>query len=342
MFMFDKTVFSGIVSSRDTAYILLYDLFILSFSLFCTYINKSLSARAELSEDRLQAILKSVSVGIWSYDLDTMQFEVSDGFERITGYTGEMFRNSPSCLKDFIYQEDQHLFQECQKEMILDRTSSVMECRVICPNGELKWIQSRGTPYFNYTGNLVRLEGVIIEISERRQLEETIQFLAYHDELTGLPNRRQLSEKFAEYVEKGIQPLALMFLDLNNFKEVNDTFGHDAGDSLLRHIAVKLSSLIRSEDMICRLGGDEFVILLKDLNEESVLKVVERIRTSLSEGYNYLGNWIDVSASIGICVSHEGKGNLDDMIREADASMYEVKRGANRSYRVYGEPNPVS
>lgn len=342
MFMFDKTVFSGIVSSRDTAYILLYDLFILLFSLFCTYINRSLSARAERSENRLQTILKSVSVGIWTYDFHTRQFEVSDGFERITGYTQDMLQHCTNRKGLLIHPDDQERFENYRQEMILGRTSSAKECRLLYPDGHVKWIQCRGTPYFDHNGNLDRLEGIIIEVTERKQLEETIQFLAYHDELTGLPNRRQLNEKFAKCAENKTDPLALMFLDLDNFKEVNDTFGHEAGDSLLKYISGKLTSLIGREGMVCRLGGDEFVILLVGLDKESVLKVVERIKESFSEGYDYLGTWINVSASIGICISPEGQGNLDDMIREADASMYEVKRGANRSYRVYGEPNPVS
>jgi diguanylate cyclase (GGDEF)-like protein len=120
-----------------------------------------------------------------------------------------------------------------------------------------------------------------------------------------------------------------MFLDLDNFKEVNDTYGHEAGDELLKHIAGRLVTLVRAEDTVCRLGGDEFVILLVGLQEDGVLKVLDRIRSSLAEGYVYRGRRISISASIGISLSPDGNASLEDMLRLADATMYDVKRGGD-------------
>lgn len=169
-------------------------------------ITRKLSDRAEHSEGRLKAILESVSVGIWTYDFGEMKLTVSDGFEQITGYPASLFEQSPERITDMIHPEDQHMFFESQQEMILGRTSSVKECRILRPDGEVRWIQSRGTPYFNAMGHLVRLEGIIIEVTDRKQLEETVHYLAYHDELTGLPNRTKFGEKFAECVSKGLSP----------------------------------------------------------------------------------------------------------------------------------------
>lgn len=211
------------------------------------------------------------------------------------------------------------------------------ECRIVRPDGEIKWLQNRARPYFNAHGHLVRLEGVIIEITERKQLEEKIQFLAYHDELTGLANRAKFNAKYEETQGRG-EPVALMFLDLDNFKEVNDTYGHEAGDELLKHIAGRLVSLVRAQDMVCRLGGDEFVILLVNLQEDGVLKVLDRIRSSLAEGYVYRGMRISISASIGISLSPDGNASLEDMLRLADATMYDVKRGGD-SIRMTAEPS---
>lgn len=338
MLVHTEPLFTGRVDHSDAAYFLIYGLFILSFSLIYILITKKLSQRAEHSELRLRNILESVSVGIWTYDLSTMKLEVSDGFERITGYSRSYLMGHVSRVQEFIHPEDLGLFNEVQQELLIKRTSSVKECRIICPDGEIKWIQSRGRPYFNSLGNLVRLEGVIIEVTERKQLEETIQYLAYHDELTGLPNRTKFAAKYAEYADQGGIPLVLMFLDLNNFKEVNDTFGHEAGDELLKHIAGRLVSQVRAQDMVCRLGGDEFVILLVDLNEEAVTKVMNRIRSSLADGYMYRGMRIGVSASIGISMSPDGNASLEDMLRLADATMYDVKRGGD-SIRVTTEGN---
>ncbi|CAM4307360.1 MAG: sensor domain-containing diguanylate cyclase [Paenibacillus macerans] len=332
-----NTMFAESTNVSDTAYIAAYGVLILTFSLITTMITRKLSDRAEHSEGRLKAILESVSVGIWTYDFGEMKLTVSDGFEQITGYPASLFEQSPERVTDMIHPEDQHMFFESQQEMILGRTSSVKECRILRPDGEVRWIQSRGTPYFNAMGHLVRLEGIIIEVTDRKQLEETVHYLAYHDELTGLPNRTKFGEKFAECVSKGDYPLALLFLDLNNFKDVNDTYGHEAGDHLLKQIAVKLSSLIRENDMVCRMGGDEFVILLTHLDTDGVLKVVERILANLSEGCEYRGVRLGISASVGVSFSPDGGSSLEEMLRQADATMYDAKRGTTGAYRFYGD-----
>ncbi len=332
IFFHRGTLFTGKVDQSDSAYFLIYGLFNISFSIIYILITKKLSQRAEQSDQRLKNILESVSVGIWTYDLSSARFEVSDGFEQITGHSNRNLMGQLSRLENFIYPEDLSQFHEMQQMLVIKQTSSVKEFRIIHPDGTVTWIQSRGRPYFNSHGNLIRLEGVIIEISERKHLEETIQYLAYHDELTDLANRTKFAAYFAECTGQGV-PMALMFLDLDNFKEVNDTFGHEAGDDLLKFIADRLQSVLRSQDMVCRYGGDEFVILLVDLNEAGVAKVAERIRTSLAEGYVYRGTLIGVSASIGISMSPDGNASLEDMLRLADATMYEIKRGGE-SIRV--------
>ncbi|WP_059041570.1 sensor domain-containing diguanylate cyclase [Paenibacillus rubinfantis] len=335
--VYRESLFNGELDRSDASYFLVYGLLILSFCLIYILITRRLSQRAEDSEQRLRDILESASVGIWTYDFTTMELEVSDSFEQITGYSRQSLKGHISRVQEMIYPDDLGLFYEVQQEMIIQKRSSNKEYRIVRPDGEIRWIQGRGRPYFNALGNLVRLEGVIIEITERKQLEDTIHFLAFHDELTGLANRTKFNAKFEETKGHG-QPIALMFLDLDNFKEVNDTFGHEAGDELLKHIASRLVSLVRAEDMVCRLGGDEFVILLVDLNEDGVIKVMDRIRSSLAEGYVYRGTLIGVSASIGTSMSLDGNASLEDMLRLADATMYDVKRGGD-SIRVTTERN---
>lgn len=325
---------TGALERADAAFFLVYGLFILAFCLIYVLITKKWSSRNESSEPLLDDILESVSVGVWTYDLNTMELKVSAGFERITGYSSESLKGKP--VREIVYPEDLNLLFEIQHELILQKINSVKECRIIRPDGEIKWLQNRACPYFNEQGHLVQVGGVIIEITERKQLEETIHFLAYHDELTGLANRTKFSAKYAE-TQGHHEPVALMFLDLDNFKEVNDTYGHEAGDELLKHIAGRLVSLVRAQDMVCRLGGDEFVILLVNLHEDGVIKVLERIRSSLAEGYVYQGIWISISASIGISLSPDGSASMEDMLRLADATMYDVKRGGD-SIRLAAEP----
>lgn len=317
---------SGKLERGDAAFFVVYGLFILSFCLIYVLTTKMLSPRTESDKLPLNDILESASVGVWAYDLSKMELEVSSGFEQITGYSKESLKGRQ--VQEIIYPADLKLFLEIQHELILRKTNSTKECRIVRPDGEIRWFQNRARPYFNNHGHLVRLEGVVIDITERKQLEEKIQFLAYHDELTGLANRAKFYAKYAETQGQG-EPVALMFLDLDNFKEVNDTYGHEAGDELLKNIAGRLVTLVRAEDMVCRLGGDEFVILLVGLQEDGVLKVLDRIRSSLAEGYVYRGRRISISASIGISLSPDGNASLEDMLRLADATMYDVKRGGD-------------
>ncbi|GGH32244.1 sensor domain-containing diguanylate cyclase [Paenibacillus segetis] len=292
--------------------------------------------RAENSEDQLRTILEDVSVGIWTYDLNMMQFEVSEGFEKITGYNVKTFRKDPEQFRAIIHPDDQHLFVSGQKELMILHTDMVKEYRIICSNGEIKWVQNRGRAQFNHLNNLTRLEGVLIDITERKQMEESIQFLAYHDELTGLPNRTLLNIRFKEYSKRGHFPLAVLFIDLDNFKDVNDTYGHIVGDLLLKDIADRMLELVREQDTVCRLGGDEFVVLLTEMDESRVVRVADRIRASLTEGFVYNGFSLTAGASIGICVSLQGNSTLEEMIQQADGAMYDAKKNNDYEHKAYG------
>ncbi|AZK45778.1 sensor domain-containing diguanylate cyclase [Paenibacillus lentus] len=330
-FAYQDVLFPGF-QGREVSYLISFGAFITVFSIIHTRLTRSLWRRAGQSEERLRTILDSVSIGIWTFDLSTMQIEVSDGFEQLTGFSPKVFQTNSQQINEMIYPEDREIFKEFQQEMIFGRSSAICEYRIVCRNGTVKWVQNRGMPYFNHLNHMVRLEGVMIDITDRKQMEETIEHLAYHDELTGLPNRTLFSKRFEEYANQGKFSLAILFIDLNDFKEVNDTFGHDAGDLLLKDIAGRLTSIVREQDMVCRLGGDEFLVLLVDIDESRVVKVADRIKASLSEGYLYQGYRLTAGASIGFCVAPSGTGDLEEMIRQADEAMYGAKKSRVRQY----------
>ncbi|WHX48885.1 sensor domain-containing diguanylate cyclase [Paenibacillus woosongensis] len=330
-FAYSEVLFPGL-QGREVSYLISYGVFITAFSVIHTKLTRNLWRRAGQSEERLRTILDSVSIGIWTLDLSTMKADVSDGFEQLTGFSAKSFRSNSNQFDELVYPEDEEQFHKFQQEMIIGRRSAVSEYRIICRNGTVKWVQNRGTPYFNHLNHMVRLEGVMIDITDRKQMEEKIEHLAYHDELTGLPNRTLFSKRFEEYASQGKFSLAVLFIDLNDFKEVNDTFGHDAGDLLLKDIANRLTGIVREQDMVCRLGGDEFLVLLVDIDETRVVKVADRIKASLSEGYLYQGYRLTAGASIGFSVAPSGTGDLEEMIRQADEAMYGAKKSRVRQY----------
>lgn len=319
----------------DWIYVVAFSGFV---SLFCVVYTKMVSDvmhRANHSEEHLQAILDNVSIGIWSYDIHTERLDLSQRLEQMLGIPPHNKIKDLALMYSYIHPDDRKLFMQSQKEMVMWHQTSSKEFRVISKDGSVRWLQNRGRPHLDRKGHLIRLDGVIIDITERKEMEQRIEYLAYHDEMTGLPNRTLLNKKFKEYSQQARDSLAILFIDLDNFKEVNDTLGHATGDLLLKDVAQKLMAVVREEDTICRLGGDEFVILLTDIDDRSIRKVADRIKTSLS---HVSAGDISVGASIGVCVASDCQGSLDEMIQRADESMYGAKKSnASQFANMSGE-----
>ena len=160
-----------------------------------------------------------------------------------------------------------------------------------------------GNPIIDSTGEIVKITGVAYNITERKTSEELIKRMAYHDQLTGLPNRYLLNEYLQKYLslcKRHNNSLAVMFLDLDNFKMVNDHHGHDTGDALLKEVASRLEDNIREGDVAARLGGDEFIILLKDADESQAAEVAERLISTFNKPFLINENVFSISTSIGI------------------------------------------
>ncbi len=177
------------------------------------------------------------------------------------------------------------------------------------------------------------------DITERRRMEETIRQMAYYDSLTGLPNRILFCDRLSvalHHCQRYGQRLPLLFLDLDGFKNVNDSAGHEAGDRVLQTVSRRLRKLLRQEDTIARLGGDEFLILLADISEESdVLHVVGKILKKIHQPLR-AGHWtFHLSGSIGIAFAPDHGLDAAELIRHADKAMYLAKSAGHDTYRVY-------
>jgi diguanylate cyclase (GGDEF)-like protein len=198
------------------------------------------------------------------------------------------------------------------------------------------WLDIRGTPL--PSGGFVTS---YIDITERKKAEERIRSMAVHDALTGLPNRLNLNEQLELAVERAAahgNRFALLFLDLDGFKHINDSMGHDVGDALLIHVGRQLKSVVRETDLVARLGGDEFVVLLSDISDaEMAMEVAEKILGGLGETCTLNGWTIQVGTSIGIALYPEHGTTRQALLKAADQAMYAAKRGGKGSYR-FAEP----
>jgi len=174
------------------------------------------------------------------------------------------------------------------------------------------------------------------EITDRRFAEEQISHLAYYDALTELSNRKKMLEDINILIHNKNEKFAVLFIDLDKFKSANDNYGHQAGDNILKTVAVRLKSIIRLTDTIYRIGGDEFIIILRNLKDyANAKKIAVAIRDILSIVFTYNTNQLFVGVSVGISIFPEHGTNADTLIKNADFAMYEAKRKGGNGYKIY-------
>ncbi|MBI5896249.1 MAG: GGDEF domain-containing protein [Desulfobacterales bacterium] len=210
------------------------------------------------------------------------------------------------------------------------RKSRATELEQVRKDGTTVWTEVNTRFIKNEQRQIGGILGVTRDISDRRRSEHELLYMAYHDTLTGLYNRKafiELLENEIKYAQRYDSGLALLFFDLNRFKQVNDTFGHEIGDHLLKAVADRLKAAVRDSDIVFRLGGDEFTIILKTPEEIYPDVVVRRIQEHLDRSYDFNGIRVEfVSASIGIA-SFPGDGaTTDELMKNADMAMYEAKK----------------
>jgi diguanylate cyclase (GGDEF)-like protein len=190
------------------------------------------------------------------------------------------------------------------------------------------------------SGEVVNYIGISIDITDRKAKEERIRFLAQHDVLTELPNRAMCQQRLAEALAEAKvtgEKVAVLFIDLDRFKLINDTLGHHVGDGLLRTVAHRLVQAVRSEDTVCRLGGDEFVVVMRHISEREELDVTlsQRLIPSIRQNVVVEGNTLSVSCSVGVALFPDDAQDQDELMRQADAAMYEAKAAGRDTARFF-------
>ena len=258
-----------------------------------------------------------------------------------------------------VHPDDVAKVQRSIDDVLAGRSAAhQIEYRMLHKDGKVRWILDHGNvTQRDVQGRPARMCGTHIDITERKLAEERTRQLAFFDPLTGLPNRRLLSDRLRQIFSANARHLrysALMLLDLDNFKPLNDRYGHAAGDQLLVELARRLQSCIRAEDTAARLGGDEFVVVINELGDTEVrarqqaMAVAEKIRSALAENYLLLvseaGGEREIahrcSTSIGLTL-FAGTGNDEKtIVNHADRAMYQAKQAGKNAIRIH-EPEPV-
>ncbi|MDQ0586223.1 putative bifunctional diguanylate cyclase/phosphodiesterase [Variovorax paradoxus] len=222
-----------------------------------------------------------------------------------------------------------------------DAEGASIEYRLCTGDGARRWVENRYVPVRDKDGRLIEVEGIVIDVTERKAAEEQLARLARTDGLTGLANRATLVERLHQAhaaARRGSVPFAIHCLDLDHFKPVNDMFGHPGGDLLLREVALRLKNCTRETDVVARLGGDEFAILQGEMAEPAAAgALAAKIRQELARPYMIDGNQVHASASIGICPYIPGSESPEEMLAQADVALYRSKEQGRNQYHFHSE-----
>lgn len=300
--------------------------------------------KAEMKQDELKEhiieyarLINSLEGVIYSIDINNNNYYFLKGSEQIYNYPCEAFMNNPNLWREVIHPDDVMKVEE-NKKLWFEGESTNVEYRVITPEQEERWILDIATPIIYEDGTVRRINGQILDITDRKKLEDQLKQLAYTDDLTDLANRSYLDrhmKKALSRAKRHNHNLTIMFIDLDDFKVVNDTMGHDAGDLLLKEVVNRLKNAIREEDLIARIGGDEFIIVFEDIEKDEIENIAGRILDTIALPYEIHEKEATISLSIGISMFPDDGEEKDALIECADKAMYFAKNTGKNNYKMY-------
>jgi len=256
---------------------------------------------------------------------------VSPQVEQLLGYSAEEWCADPGLWFRLVHPEDRDAVLDAEARTLNDGMPFSCEYRLLDRSGNEVWVRDDAVVRMDENGGRM-LQGLMLDITAQKRAEERLLYLADHDSLTGLYNRRRFFRELDAYLawsQRHGDPGAVLLLDVDRLKEVNDTLGHEAGDELLKHVAGVLSGRVRQTDTVARLGGDEFVVLLRALEPAQARELVHEIPELLARTPAQIaGKLVSASTSVGFAVIEPGiHTQADRVVREADASMYRSKAG---------------
>ncbi len=292
--------------------------------------------------ERFGLASKATSDAMLDWDLVTDQLWRSENYEQLFGHGERNAGTSMAAWFEHIHPNDRARVQEQLLALIKSADNQWSdEFRLVRADQRVAHVFARGYISRGEDGSARRMNGVLQDITERKEQEERTRFLADHDELTGLPNRslfRQALNKALQRAERSGKMLSILFFDLDRFKNINDSLGHDAGDEVLRAVAERLSACVRKVDMVARFGGDEFAVLTEGLTaEDQASAVARKVLEALSKPMILAGRQYRPAASIGISTYPTDGRDVQSLLKNADIAMYRAKEEGRGTFQFYSE-----
>jgi diguanylate cyclase (GGDEF)-like protein/PAS domain S-box-containing protein len=292
----------------------------------------------QTSEEKFRQLAENIHEVFWMMNAAaTEMIYVSPAYEDIWGGTTEGLFANPGSWMNSIHPEDRASAGETFRRQIRGEILE-SEYRIVRPLGDIRWIRNCAFPVHNSDGNIVRVAGVAEDITERKRAEIRLVHQALYDELTGLPNRRLFQEKLRQAIaESGARKSgAVFFIDIDQFKLVNDTLGHSAGDLLLKQVVDRLLAVSGESGTLARFGGDEFTFVAAGFEDrDSVGRFGDRLIACLDEPFKVAGRELFIGASIGVSLFPENGTDPDALKRDADMAMHEAKRAGKNQLRFF-------
>jgi len=260
----------------------------------------------------------------------------------LLGHEANDLLEAPTRYREIIHAEDRAAVEEAISALLTRQAPpSTIEYRMLSRDDTVRWVENRLTPVRDVDGRLIEIEGILSDVTERRAAQDKIALLARTDALTGLANRITFGDRLRQAFagsQRGAHGFAVLYLDLDRFKEVNDTLGHHAGDLLLQQVAQRLQQATREIDVVARLGGDEFAIVQAELTDSSSAgTLAEKLIELISAPYSVDGNELRIGVSIGIALYMSDARSPDTLLVQADQALYRAKHAGRGLYRFYSD-----
>ncbi|MBI3045514.1 MAG: PAS domain S-box protein [Betaproteobacteria bacterium] len=303
-------------------------------------INDRKRAEAALreSEEQFRQLANNIPQVFWITDVSHKRtLYVSPAAESMIGLPLHAIHAAPRALVRAVHVEDRARVRAARKDAAAGGYDQTY--RVVRPDGSIRWVHDRAFPVHDESGRVYRIAGIAEDVTDRKRAEERLLQLAHYDVLTSLPNRVLFYDRLKQVLAQARRNqwiVGVMFIDVDRFKNVNDTLGHSVGDQLLQQVSERLTHAVRTGDTVGRLGGDEFAVVLSNLaSAQDASLVAQKVMASFHDPFRLEDAEIYVTASIGITLYPDDSADQDALIRNADAAMYRAKEVGRNSYQFY-------
>ncbi|HZV47550.1 MAG TPA: EAL domain-containing protein [Thermodesulfovibrionales bacterium] len=305
------------------------------------------------SEERYRSFLKNFQGIAFRGTLEFKPIFFHGAVEQITGHTSDEFMNGQIRWDQVLHPVDIDHIPGTDELKSIPNYAVAREYRIVRKDGKIRWVHEVIRNICDESGIPIRVEGAIYDITDRKLAQEKIVHMAFHDDLTGLPNRHLLKDRLDQAIKAAKHYnrfVATLFLDVDNFKRINDTLGHDSGDALLRSIAERLQDYVRKSDTIARsandeiestvarLGGDEFTVLLSEINTiQNAAQVAQRILDIIGQPFMIANHEVFITTSIGISIYPHDGIDAENLLKNADTAMYYAKDQGKNNFQFYAQ-----